>query len=145
KKSISPYLWFRNRMFIVQWEANGCTWTLLNEPTEAELSIGTPYFSDMVKKVGDFMATKVFSKFHATVEESLEAAGLKPEDIDFITYDHLHTQDIIRWVGTTRPQADLSPDKPVEAYFPNAKLIVQKKEWEILPDLHPLQKIWYQP
>jgi hypothetical protein len=145
KKSLSPYLWFRNRMFIVQWEAEGRTWTMLNEPTEAELSIGTPYFSETVKQFGKFVSTKVVSKFHGTVEGYLKKAGLKPEDIDFITYDHLHTQDVRRWLGTTKPQPDLSPDKPVEPYFPNAKLIVQKREWDILPCLHPLQDIWYQP
>ncbi|WP_106498010.1 hypothetical protein [Lentibacillus sp. Marseille-P4043] len=145
KRSLSPYLWFKNRMFIVQWEAEGRTWTLLNEPTEAELSVGTPYFKSTVEKFGEFLSTKVVSKFHGTVEGYLEQAGLKPEDIDFITYDHLHTQDIRRWVGTTKPQADLSPREPIKPYFPNAKLIVQKKEWDILPYLHPLQTIWYQP
>ncbi|MEN1966694.1 hypothetical protein WMZ97_01345 [Lentibacillus sp. N15] len=145
KKSLSPFLWFKNRMFIVQWEAEGRTWTLLNEPTEADLSAETPYFAASVKKFGEFVSKKVVSKFHGTVEEYLKQAGLKPEDVDFITYDHLHTQDVRRWIGTTKPQADISPNEPIKPYFPNAKLIVQQKEWDILPHLHPLQTIWYQP
>lgn len=143
--SPTPFIWFTNRMFIVQWKAQGRTWTLLNEPTETELVSETPYYASLKEKIGHFLSTKVFSKEVGKVEHYLEKYGLKPEDIDFITYDHLHTQDIRRWLGTTKPQADISPDKPLTPYFPNAKLIVQKKEWDVLPQLHPLQNIWYQP
>jgi hypothetical protein len=143
--SPSPYLWFTNRMFIVQWKAEGRTWTLLNEPSEYELGAHTPYYDNLIKKYGTYVSNKLLSTRHGTVEGYLESVGLQPEDIDFITYDHLHTQDVRRWLGTTKPQPDLSPDEPVKAYFPNAKLIVQRREWEILPHLHPLQRIWYQP
>lgn len=144
-RSPVPFIWFTNRMYIVQWEAEGRTWTLLNEPSETELDEGTPFYSALIEKYGDFLSKSVLTKRYGTVEGYLEEAGLKPEDVDFITYDHLHTQDVRRWLGTTQPQPDLSPDEPLEAYFPNAKLIVQQKEWDILPCLHPLQEIWYQP
>lgn len=55
------------------------------------------------------------------------------------------TQDVRRWLGTTKPQADISPNESIKPYFPNAKLIVQQKEWEIIPCLHPLQYDWFQP
>ncbi|WP_146172079.1 hypothetical protein [Melghirimyces profundicolus] len=139
------YIWFTNRMFIVQWEAEGRVWTLLNEPTEYELASNTPYFADQIRKYGQFLSHTLLSYRYQTVEQHLESVGLRPEDVDFITFDHLHTQDVRRWLGTTRPQPDISPDAPVKAYFPHAKLIVQRKEWDILPHLHPLQKIWYQP
>lgn len=144
-KSPVPFIWFTNRMFIVQWESQGRTWTLLNEPSETELDEGTPFYSALIEKYGDFLSKSVLTKRYGTVEGYLDKVGLKPEDVDFITYDHLHTQDVRRWLGTTKPQSDLSPEAPLEAYFPNAKLIVQQKEWDILPCLHPLQKIWYQP
>ncbi|QKY68742.1 hypothetical protein [Lentibacillus sp. CBA3610] len=144
-RSPAPFIWFTNRMFIVQWEAQGRTWTLLNEPSETELDEGTPFYSALIEKYGDFLSKSVLTKRYGTVEGYLNEVALKPEDVDFITFDHLHTQDIRRWLGTTKAQQDLSPNKPLEAYFPNAKLIVQQKEWDILPCLHPLQKIWYQP
>lgn len=144
-KTPAPFIWFTNRMFIVQWKADGRTWTLINEPTETDLAEGTPYYSELIEKYGEILSKSFLSKKLGTVEGYLEEVGLKPEDVDFITYDHLHTQDVRRWIGTTKPQSDISPDKPVEAFFPNAKLIVQQKEWELLPNLHPLQDMWYQP
>lgn len=143
--SPTPFIWFTNRMFIVQWETNGRTWTMLNEPTETVLVSETPFYKSLKDRFGDYLAHNVFSKEFGTVESYLERYGLKPEDIDFITYDHLHTQDIRRWFGTTKPQKDISPTEPIKPYFPNAKLIVQQKEWDILPHLHPLQHDWYQP
>ena len=50
-----------------------------------------------------------------------------------------------RLVGTRGPAADLSPDGPVRPLFPNAKLIVQRRELELLRNMHPLQAAWYQP
>src|SRR5699024_3012885 len=144
-KSPVPFIWFTNRMFIVQWEAEGRTWTLLNEPTETELAEGTPFYTELMEKYGERLSKSFLTKTYGTVEGYLEEVGLKPEDVDFITYDHLHTQDLRRWLGTTKPQQDLSPSEPVKPYFPNAKLIVQQKEWDILPCLHPLQNMWYQP
>src|SRR5699024_4731743 len=140
-----PFIWFTNRMFIVQWEADGRTWTLLNEPSETDLGGGTPFYTELIEKYGEKLSRGYLSKTLGTVEEHLASVGLKPEDVDYITYDHLHTQDVRRWIGTTTPQPDLSPDEPVKPYFPNAKLIAQKKEWDLLPHLHPLQKMWYQP
>ena len=144
-KSPVPFIWFINRMFIVQWEAEGRTWTLLNEPSETDLGEGTPFYSELIEKYGEKLSRGYLSKTLGTVEEHLASVGLKPEDVDYITYDHLHTQDIRRWLGTRKPQPDLSPNEPVQPYFPNAKLIVQKKEWDLLPHLHPLQNMWYQP
>src|SRR5699024_4465260 len=144
-KTPAPFIWFTNRMFIVQWKADGRTWTLLNEPTETDLAEGTPFYSELIEKYGEVLSKSLLSKKLGTVEGYLGEVVVKPAGADFITYDHLHTQDVRRWIGTTNPQSDISPDKPVEAFFPNAKFIVQQKEWELLPNLHPLQNMWYQP
>lgn len=90
--SPTPFIWFTNRMFIVQWEAEGRTWTMLNEPTETVLVSETPFYASLKEKFGDFLAHKVFSKEYAKVEDYLKLYGLEPEDIDYITYDHLHTR-----------------------------------------------------
>lgn len=144
-RSPAPFLWFTNRMFLVQWRAEGRLWTLLNEPTDYELAANTPYFAGLARRFGQFLAQRVLTRRHGTVAGHLAAAGLTPADVDFITFDHLHTQDVRRWLGTTRPQADLSPERPLPALFPRARLIVQRREWAALSCLHPLQQAWYQP
>ena len=72
---------------------------------------------------------------HNTVEQALDKIGIKPEQVDFICYDNLHTQDLRKWLG--------SYEQP--AYFPNAKLLVMHQEWEAVKDLLPLQNHWYCP
>jgi len=76
--------------------------------------------------------------------EHLAAAGIGPEEVDYLVFDHLHTQDVRRWLGTTAPQPDLGTEAPMVAALPNARLIVQRHELEAMADLHPLQKPWYQ-
>jgi glyoxylase-like metal-dependent hydrolase (beta-lactamase superfamily II) len=71
-------------------------------------------------------------KVHGTVPGHLERLGIAPEDVDYLMFDHLHTQDLRRWIGAT-------------PYFPNAKVIVQRDELAALTELHPLQRPWYQP
>ncbi|RYZ89973.1 MAG: hypothetical protein EOO68_24985, partial [Moraxellaceae bacterium] len=65
----------------------------------------------------------------------LQQIGLRPEDIDYITYDHLHTQNVTRWLG----------GKGQAAIFPNAKLLVMREEWESSLSLLPWQNQWYCP
>lgn len=55
-----------------------------------------------------------------TVLNILKQIGLRPEDIDYITYDHLHTQNVTRWLGA-------NGQAPI---FPNAKLLIMREEWE---------------
>ena len=52
-----------------------------------------------------------------------------PRTSIYIAYDHLHTQDLRRWLGTD--------DKP--GYFPRAKLLVMRQEWESAHGLLPPQ------
>ena len=65
----------------------------------------------------------------------LAKIGLKPEDVDYITYDHLHTQDVRRWLGSATSKGLL----------PNAKLLVHHREWACALDLNPYQRDWYCP
>jgi hypothetical protein len=141
----APFLTITNRLIVVRWsEPDGGKRTLLFEPSEVSLGANTPYF----KNLSDTMP-KQFERFtvkyHATVEEHLRRLGIRPEEVDYISFDHLHTQDVRRWIGTTQPQADISPSKPVEPYFPNAKLLVQRTEIEAMAEVHPLQRPWFQP
>lgn len=141
----APFLTITNRLVIVRWyEADGRRRTLLWEPSDYELDANTPYFAALADASPTVLRNRLVREF-APVAERLVQAGVDPADVDYIGFDHLHTQDVRRLVGTTRPQADLSPSAPVPALFPNAKLVVQREELEAMRDLHPLQRPWYQP
>lgn len=141
--SPSPFLTITNRVVVVRWtDSAGATKVLVWEPSDVELDANTPYFVQLQAKM-PAKARSLTVTEHGTVADALAKEGLSPGDVDYIAFDHLHTQDVRRWVGTTKPQADISPDKPVEAFFPRARLIVQRRELLAMADLHPLQQPWY--
>jgi hypothetical protein len=128
------FMHIRNRMFVVQFETSEGLKTLLVSPSDHEYNIETPFF----RRLADVTPTAVSNlmvKRHGTVPEILARIGLRPEDVDYITYDHLHTQECRRWLG--------SDDH--DALFPNAKLLIHAREWESAQDLNPYQADWYCP
>jgi hypothetical protein len=139
----APFLSITNRMLVIRWtDTSGSRRTLLFEPSDVDLGQNTPYFAALARRIPGPAQRRVLHRHH-TVEESLRLLGVYPEEIDYLVFDHLHTQDIRRWVGTTAPQPDLGGT--VEPYFPNAKLLVQRDEVAAMSTLHPLQRPWYQP
>jgi glyoxylase-like metal-dependent hydrolase (beta-lactamase superfamily II) len=69
--------------------------------------------------------------------KNLKAAGLKPEDIDTIIFDHGHIDHVC---GTFNKKG-----KPV---FPNARYIITKKEWDYIkspPGDNETQNMFYRP
>ncbi|WP_157561329.1 hypothetical protein [Mycobacterium sp. E802] len=140
----APFLLITNRLVIVQWDdADGRRRTLLWEPSDVELDANTPYFAALDRSSPTVVRNRMVREY-ATVAERLAEAGIVPADVDYIGFDHLHTQDVRRLIGTVKPQADISPSA-IAALFPNAKLVVQREELEAMRDLHPLQRPWYQP
>ncbi len=142
-----PYVWMTNRMFVVQWEEEGRTRTLLAEPSDYELGIDTPFLKRSIERLPMHRerALDTFFIRHGHVDERLAELGLTPADVDYISFDHLHTQDIRRLVGTTGSAPDLGyPDGPVPSMFPNARLIVQRAELEHVRDVHPFQARFHQ-
>lgn len=146
----NPFIRIFNRMMVVQWsDPDGKRRTLLVEPTEYDLAANTPFFAELARKTPWLRPITV--KAVASVREHLDQLGIAPEDVDYITYDHLHTQDLRLWLGTTRPQPDLEVRKlvpagePVRPWLPNARLLVMREEWEMIEALHPVQRAWYQP
>ncbi|MFY0524121.1 hypothetical protein ACN28I_13435 [Archangium gephyra] len=133
--SPAPYVMMTNRMQVVQYLEDGVTRTLLFNPSDYERGQAAPFFKSLKEKYGDFVSDKVMTRRHGTVQSHLTALGLKPEDVDYLAFDHLHVQDVRRWLG-----GDGEP-----AYFPRAKLLVQRAEWESVKNLHPLEKVWYVP
>ncbi|OEF25461.1 hypothetical protein [Vibrio rumoiensis] len=128
------YMHIQNRVFVVQFETSEGMKTMLVSPSDHERGGETPFFRRLQDNTPGWI-TKFLLQRQFTVPEVLASIGLKPEDIDYITYDHLHTQDVRRWLGTDTEQA----------FFPNAKLLVHKKEWESTQDLNPYQADWYCP
>ncbi|HEX5747015.1 MAG TPA: hypothetical protein VFZ09_12285 [Archangium sp.] len=133
--SPAPYVMMTNRMQVVQYLEDGATRTLLFNPSDYERGQEAPFFKSLREKYGDFVSDKVMTRRYGTVQSHLTALGLKPEDVDYIAFDHLHVQDVRRWLG-----GDGEP-----AYFPRAKLLVQRAEWESVKNLHPMEKVWYVP
>jgi hypothetical protein len=129
--SPAPYLFLRNRMQLVQVAAGGRTVTILVNPTDAERSSAAPYFARMLARYGA-VARGLLSTSHSTVPAALAGWGIAPEAVDYITFDHLHVQDLRGLLG---PGGAL----------PNARLLVQRGELETLGALHPLQVEWYIP
>ena len=143
-----PYVWMTNRLFVVQFEERGRLRTLLTGPSDYELGTGTPYLQHRLDRLPFARERSINALFtrHGTVAEHLAELGIAPEDVDYLAFDHLHTQDIRRLVGTTAPAPDLGhPDEPVPAQFPNARLIVNRTELEHVLETHPFQARFHQP
>lgn len=124
-----PFVMMRNRMQVVRYrDTGGTNRVLLVNPSDYERAIAAPFFARQVEMYGDFVARRVFTSRHGTIESALDDAGVRPAEVDYVTYDHLHVQDVRRLFGEV---------------LPRAKLIAQREELRILERLHPLQKPWY--
>jgi hypothetical protein len=132
--SPAPYVFMRNRMHLVQVAAAGRTVTILVNPTDAERSSKAPFFARMEERYGKF-ATRLLSRMHAPIATALADWGVAPETVDYVTFDHLHVQDVR---GLLAPQGG-------RAFLPNARLLAQRTELDTLAVLHPLQVEWYIP
>jgi hypothetical protein len=146
-----PYVWMTNRMFVIQWHADGRRQTFVAEPSDYELGVSTPYISASIDggsgRLGDLksrLIDKAFIRFPSVVEQ-LAGMGIAPEEVDYLAFDHLHTQDIRRLTGTTAPAPDLGyTDSPIPPMFPNARLIVQRDELSHVRSVHPFQARFHQ-
>jgi hypothetical protein len=138
----NPYINILNRLVVVQYEdAEGDLKTLVYEPTVTEGPAEAPFYEQLLAKYGEFLSYKVFATFYNDVPQALERAGVRPEEVDFISFDHLHVQDVRFVLGSTEPPP--GHERPLPALFPNAKLITQRKEWDTFASLHPMQWAWY--
>jgi hypothetical protein len=128
----NPYVSMTNRMVVVQFEDfAGELRTLLWEPTEPDGSAEAPFYAQMIERSERSRIFKALEKLYyrqyTTPEEALRTAGVRPEDVDYVSFDHLHVQD----------------PRLILPHFPNARLLVQRKEVATLESLHPMQWAWY--
>jgi glyoxylase-like metal-dependent hydrolase (beta-lactamase superfamily II) len=130
-----PYVFLRNRMQLVQVDAGGRTITILVNPSDAERAAAAPYFARLEQRFGS-LARRMLGAIHTTIDAALASWGVAPDAIDYVTFDHLHVQDV---------RGLLAPGPGGRAYLPNAQLLVQRQELDALANLHPLQREWYIP
>lgn len=147
----TPVLHIVNRLYVVQFASSDGVKTLLFSPSDVLANAETRYFkrlgagrlAKMEGKVGEMSpegliktaAQKLVAPQGPTVVEWLAKLGLTPADVDYLSYDHLHTQDLRNWLGAERRQA----------VFPNARLLIMREEWESAQGLIPSQADWYCP
>ncbi|MEO7329305.1 MAG: hypothetical protein ABI193_12045 [Minicystis sp.] len=133
-----PYLIMTNRAQLVQFESSdGKRKILLFNPTDVPRSAETPYFADLRKKMGDRLSRFVQERLRLpTAAEQITRAGVRPDEVDFIAFDHLHTQDLRGLLGTTGEGSS-------KGVFPRAQLLIWRPELSIFRALHPLQRPWY--
>lgn len=124
-----------SRTVLIQYEDfAGCLRTLLFTPADFEAGAETPYFKRMSTQTPRFLHNTI-APVYGTVLQALARCGVAPEQIDYITYDHLHTQDVRRWLGSGASRGLL----------PNARLLVHRQELASVHGLLPVQADWYCP
>ena len=129
-----PYVFMRNRVHLVQVRASGRVVTILVNPTDADRSARAPFFARMQERYGK-LATRLLASTAPSLEEVLRGWGVAPEAIDYVTFDHLHVQDVRGLLAPAAPGG--------RAFLPNARLLAQHAELDTLAGLHPLQVEWY--
>jgi hypothetical protein len=130
-----PYVVMTHRALLVQFLQKGEPKTLLFNPTDHIASRATPFFARMIEMVGDYVATRLLAKSFEPLESQLAAIGLDAQSIDYVAFDHFHTQDLRTLLGTT--------DGEHEPRFPRARLLAPVAEWNDWDDLHPMQRAWF--
>jgi hypothetical protein len=127
-----PLVSMTHRCLLVQLWQNGELKNLLFNPTDIEAARATPYLAKLAAQFGERLTNLIGKRFEP-LEDQLARLGLLPADIDYVAFDHFHTQDLRRLLGTAS-----APPR-----FPNAKLLAPRVEWEDWNDVHPFQRAWY--
>lgn len=130
----APFVTMTHRCVLVQFFQQGELRNLLFNPTDVEGARATPFFARMIEQLGHKLSDLVAKRFEP-LEQQLARHGLAPEDIDYVAFDHFHTQDLRGLLGTA--------DGSRPPRFPNAKLLAPRNEWEDWDDLHPFQRAWF--
>ncbi|MFD4461224.1 hypothetical protein [Nocardia sp. NPDC058480] len=140
--NVNPMISIINRMFVIQFEGfDGKLKTLVWEPTVAAGSAEAPFYNKLQKVSRSLRAEKLFVTYYNDPDTVLPRLGLRNSDVDYISFDHLHVQDVRMIMGSDTPIAgETEPRKPL---FPNAKLLVHRKELGTFESMHPMQWAWY--
>jgi hypothetical protein len=131
--SLAPFVTLTHRCLLVRFRQGEGIRTLLFNPTDIDRARRTPFFARLEAVVGERLARHLATRFDP-LETQLERLGIAPADIDYVAFDHFHTQDLRSLLGTV---------DGVAPRFPNAKLLAPRVEWDEWGHLHPLQRAWY--
>jgi len=129
----NPLVSIVNRMVVVRFEDfAGERRTLVWEPTVPEGSAEAPFYAQMVERMervpaGDWLARNLLAREYHTPESALAEAGIAPADVDYLSFDHLHVQDV----------------RMIMPLFPRARMIVNRRELGTFEGMHPMQWAWY--
>ena len=130
----AKYLLMRNRLNLIEFEDwDGRARTLLVNPTEADLSARAGFFEQVRRELAPFVPRDIV-KLAPDPVTRLRKLGVDPARIDYVTFDHLHVQDLRRGLIGEGGRPPL---------YPNARLLVNRRELETLRALHPLQRPWW--
>ncbi|MBZ5713488.1 hypothetical protein [Nannocystis pusilla] len=129
------YLLMRNRCNLIEFEDwSGEVRTIFVNPTEADLSARAGFFDQLRRDLVPFVPPELLQRADSPAALARKRLGVDPAKIDYITFDHLHVQDLRRGLIGEGGRPPL---------YPNAKLIVNRRELETLQALHPLQRPWW--
>jgi hypothetical protein len=127
----AKYLLMRNRCQLIEFiDFSGARRSLLVNPSEADLSARAGFFEQARRELLPFVPASLLTRSPGPAA-LLRKLGVDPARIDYVTFDHLHVQDLRRGLGETAP------------LYPNAKLLVNRRELETLQQIHPLQAPWW--
>jgi hypothetical protein len=122
-----------HRALLVQFLQQGQLKHLLFNPSDIEAAAATPFFAQLRAQFGERVAGLMAKRFEP-LESQLAKLGILPEHVDYVAFDHFHTQDLRGLLGTVGG---------AHPKFPNAKLVASKVEWEDWETLHPMQQAWF--
>ena len=131
--SPAPFVTLTHRCVLVQFMQRGAVKNLLFNPTDIAAARRAPYFARLAEQFRRF--EPLLTKRWESVPEKLLTMGLSPRDIDYVAFDHFHTQDLRGLLGTR--------DGLRKPLYPNAILLAPRKEWDDWDDLHPLQTAFF--
>ncbi|WP_137723776.1 hypothetical protein [Prescottella subtropica] len=140
--SVNPFISITNRMLVIQFEGfDGTLKTLVWEPTVAAGSAEAPFYHKIQQLGRRFKVERFFADYINDPDDVLPSLGLRNEDVDYVSFDHLHVQDVRMIMGSAEPiEGESTPREPL---FPHAKLLVHRKELATFESMHPMQSAWY--
>lgn len=131
----AKYLLMRNRCCLVEFDDwSGTPRTLLVNPTEADLSARAGFFEQARRELLPFVPRELLARADGPATLLRRRLGVDPAKIDYVTFDHLHVQDLRRGLAGEGKRPPL---------YPRARLLVNRRELETLAAIHPLQRPWW--
>jgi hypothetical protein len=131
--SPAPLVQMTHRCLLIQFRSAGALRTLLFNPSDVIANRATPFFADFIRAVGSL--EPLLAPPERPLETQLADLGLTAEDVDYVAFDHFHTQDLRPLCGTV--------DGTFKPRFPRAVLLAPRSEWLDWDALHPMQLAWY--